>query len=556
MGMELFGINFDLEFASYILEEAELTVIVSAPQETLGQIGFSEDCEKLLSMDFNSRKSIEHHLAYLGLDFYCIIVNALKSQIFFASGGYSSRPLFYKIEAGKIAVRDNLPRFIDLRTLFDNLCLDWIVGYLSTTISTGPFENRSDTKCIHSGWDKISGGNCLILDSSHTEGRFSSFDNIFQGLGSSTLNNDFNALSESIDERLLSLSTIGKMCTEFSGGIDSGIVFSRAKKMLGDRFIGGLTSEYPFFEFRREVFFRDEILNFAGGTTQALDATQMLPFSRLLDVPYHDEPTVNSTSWGQIAHAVSKASEIGARVLCHGHGGDVIFLHSPQTNSAATNAHTFPTWIPKKLAATIRLRSEFDITSLSLRMPSGIGSMWHPSMLEPGFFSTVGTAKSPHMRYTSGLISRNTLRSAAVLWNQHDPKSLERHIQKPIGKLAFPNSLPNIVWARPGKVNHLANVYRGAILNADDIRFLVSSYGEVLSLIGIDPNAYSLAANNAVEGINSGCHFFSKALGLLVWVHSHISSNTDSADREFTQAYENPNRWCIRFSTNEQLRVD
>ena len=98
-------------------------------------------------------------------------------------------------------------------------------------------------------------------------------------------------------------------------------------------------------------------------------------------------------------------------------------------------------------------------------------------------------------------------------------------MQKPIAHAAFGSDLPPEVWKRPGKVNHIGNVFRGAKAAADDIRDLARTYAEVLGVAGIAPARFIAYADAVAGGHHAANPFFSQALSVLVWAHSSIRTS-------------------------------
>lgn len=505
---------------AYSSEKDGIALQVLAPPETWhADPAFGQHCERLFDLDGANCHDVGSKLAFLGFSFCVLISDARRKKVLIANGANSLLRLYFRTDQKRLRIADRLPPPGSLSELLDVVNRQELVRFLACAWSSGPFEVSFTSESIRRDWQRLPNSHYMVFDAYSTAAPARPFDNIFNALDAGGLSpaGAVETLRHALDEHLRRLASTGKLAAEFSGGIDSGIVYARSSALLGHDFIGGVTAEYPFPEFRREKPFRDAIVASAGGSVHLADPARMLPFQRLKQVPCHDEPSVGSTSWGQFAEAVNVARRAGAGVLLNGHGGDLAFLVPPTAPLRHAGLGEVPDWIPQRLAMEVAGAAEDAIDRMNGFIP-GLSGYWHPGMFEAGYLGRYANAESPSVRYTSGLVSRDVARAALQLWMLEPERA--RHVQKPIAHAAFGRDLPLDVWQRPGKVNHIGNVFRGAKAAAGDIRDLVRDYAEVLGVAGIAPARFIAYADAVASGHHAANPFFSQALSVLVWAHS------------------------------------
>lgn len=518
------AIDLAPDHLAYSSHRGGVTVQVWAPPEAwLGNSAFHAHCERLSDLDGASARQVGARLGFLGFSFCLVVVDPRRRKTLIAAGANSLLRLYFRHEEGRLRVSDRLPAAASLSELMGVINRKELVRFLAGAWSSGPFELRFSSDSIRTDWQRLPGSHYLVVDERPNAAPPQPFDNIFNDLNhwGMSLDGAVDAVRHAVDAHLRRLAAVGRVAAEFSGGIDSGIVYARSSALLGREFVGGVTADYPFFEFRREKPFRDAIVTLAGGTVHGADPCKMLPFQRLKEVPYHDEPSIGSTSWGQFAEAVNVARGLGAGVLLNGHGGDLVFLVPPTAPLRFCGLRDVPDWIPGQLVTDIAGEAECDIDRMNGFIP-GLSGYWHPGMFEAGYLGRYANAESPSVRYASGLVGRDVARAALQLW-AFDPERA-RQVQKPIAHAVFGHDLPAEVWRRPGKVNHVGNVFRGAKAAASDILHLAEAYAPVLDVIGIAPDGFVAAAQAAAGGRHASNPFFSQALSILIWVHGSVGA--------------------------------
>lgn len=515
-----------------------ITLIVGVPDEILFGSEFGASIKKLFDLFYADKCDIEEKLSFLGLHFSLVVFDTRSGRLFMATGASSYIKLYFKKSKSGLEISDCLPKIDSIADAENLLHIGQLVNFLAGAWVSGPFEFRYENECIRKDWLCVPSGHFVILDPLISTFRAKPFDNIFNKLlhGEISEREAASNLRESVDLHIKNIGKLGPVAAEFSGGIDSGIVLARSSKLLGSNFKGGLTSNYPFFEFSREQIFRDKILNHVDSVSSDINHEEMLPFSRISDVPMHDEPSVGSTSWGQFSAAIRSANRLGARVLMTGHGGDTIFLIPPSSKIDILQSRTIPDWVSKKLKGQLTEVAESAVDYINKIVQPGFGGLWHPSMFEPGYLPRYASSEFPYVRYTSGLISRDSLRAAATLWFKN-PK-IDKYIQKPFGYLVFGGDLPKEIWTRPGKVNHLANIYRGSKLASESILNLTLRYSRIFELVDVSPGKFIAFTKGVIEGRDSGNQMFSQFLSVLIWLNSHFSSNSSIESKKNVFTYK------------------
>lgn len=505
-------------------ENNGVAVIISVPAETSLGSEFARNTDGLFDLLLGDECDVDEKLSCLGLSFSLIVLDTRNGRVFLATGANSYLRLYFKRSNDRLEIRDCLPKIDSISEARNIINSGQLVKFIAGTWAAGPFEFCYEIESIRKDWFRVPSGHFVIIEPSNPMFSARPFDNIFNrfSVDSFTDREATSIFRDSVDKHIELLGKVGPVAVEFSGGIDSGVVFARSTKLLGSNFKGGITSNYPFFEFRREQPYREKILRYVKGCSTDVSHEEMLPFLRIPDVPSHDEPSVGSTSWGQFSAANRSASRLGASVLLTGHGGDVIFLISPSSKIKMVKSRPVPSWIPKKLIGQLTEASQDSIDYINRIVQPGFGGHWHPSMFEPGFLPRYASSESPSVRYTSGLVSREILRAAASFWFR-SPK-MHEYIQKPLGYLAFGDNLPKDVWTRPGKVNHLGNVYRGAKISGMNILELARKYSSVFELIDVLPKRFIEFTKGVIEGRDSGNQIFSQFLSVLIWLNSHFLS--------------------------------
>ena len=117
---------------------------------------------------------------------------------------------------------------------------------------------------------------------------------------------------------------------------------------------------------------------------------------------------------------------------------------------------------------------------------------------------------------------------------------LKTHHDKSLAHVAFAEDVPIALWARPGKVDHLGIVYRGAIAARKELLLLARRNSEITRLLGLRPDSFLNFSEQATRGIASGNLLFSVILAVILWAdRPHRRSNAEVELQRFLYDSEN-----------------
>lgn len=448
---------------------------------------------------------------------YAVVVIERQSGLVHLIAGYKNTyPLYFSADSGQIEVADEMPCASPAERL---PCIDQdgFADFIARAVVAGPYELSTDTVTLDRRWKMVPPGQRLTLD---RRGQFIAsgiVDHLFKDVHVAIppLAEARQALRESVDARLLYLAANATLVSEFSGGIDSSIVRARCIARISHRYRGGITCRFPYPEFVRETEMQAAVLTHEPGPVAVIDHRDFLPFAGLTALPWHSAPTLASTAWGAFASTTRAAHRAGANLVLNGHGGDTLFRWHPAETLRYALPNDLSRWVGPRLFGQVAARAEAIAAGLNAAPGEGFGGLWHPGMFDPAQPTVMVRSGLPGMDYVSGLASRETLRAAARFWlasPTHAPS-----VQKPFAHAAFATDLPDALWRRPGKVDHLGIVYRGAVAACGDINALARRSGDLLDALGVRCGVFTQVADNATRAIDSGNPMFSIVMAVLLW---------------------------------------
>ena len=507
----------DLREMPVVVREGGRVALVQASEHVRIQPGFAASMKRLCGLASWTGEGLTAALAFLELDFTLALLDLEAGGASFAAGHRSSKQWFWQLAGNTLQLRDSLPRPESRADALARLDERRLHSFIASGWATGPFEYSDSPHSIDRDWMRIPSGMHMQLGARGRDISLAAFDNIFSDLDEvGTAVDAAQALRDAVTDHLTRLAGTGPLCSEFSGGIDSGIAIVSARRELPDHFIAGLACQYPYSEFQREALYRDAIATHAGIDTRALAPEGFLPFSSLDTVPPHDEPTLVSTSWCQFQSSTRTAASLGARVVLTGHGGDTLFRFGPDMPLSAHIHADAATWFPRELANHIGEQAHHIAAHLNGVSAQAMGGWWHPAMFDPGLPARFVASAGIDVNLVSGLVSRDTLRAAARLWRTCPV--LATNVQKPFAHHVFGDLLPDLVWARAGKVDHLGTVYRGVRQAGPALARLIDDNAACLAGLGVTASALHRFLRGAVRGEDSGNPVFSQLLAILIWL--------------------------------------
>lgn len=452
----------------------------------------------------------------LGLAYAVVAIERDGGTVTLAAGHKNLFPLYFAHRADGLAIRDTLPwAASDERLHYLNQ--DGFADFIARTIVSGPYELSVHPVTLDRRWQALPPGQRLALGRDGRVLESGIADRVFEGIHDALppVAQAVDELRAALDQHLLRLAEHGFVASEFSGGIDSSIVRARCLARIAPHYRGGVSCRFPYLEFTREGAMQDAVLAHAPGAVAIIPHHGFLPFAAMADVPWHDAPTLASTAWGAFSTAASAARRAGAHILLNGHGGDTLFRWHPCQAIQYGLPADLAGWLTPRMLRQVEERAQAIAAGLNAAPGEGCGGLWHPGMFDPCHPTAMVRAGVAGMDYTSGLASREVLRAAARLWLANPPRDVS--VQKPFAHAAFGADLPDALWRRPGKVDHLGIVYRGAIAARHDILRLTRRSADLLDTLDLRRGICQRTAEAATSGIDAGNPMLSILLAVLRW---------------------------------------
>ena len=238
-------------------------------------------------------------------------------------------------------------------------------------------------------------------------------------------------LRVAVDEHLTDVVGADPVTCEVSGGIDSGIVAARARKLFGDRLLAGISLVSPYYELRREIKFIEAVADLSVLPIRRVDPSRCLPFSALHQVPIHDEPNLTAIPWRLLWESLESSRQCGARVHLHSIGGDQMFLDAPAFFSALKapcRSFSFLKWRARRQVyrSVAAIRAHYFGHKRSSYFPRGllIYDGWTDRYIAPRMA----------LRDEPGLVSWKILRLAEALRRRN---CYSKEISKPLPRLCL-----------------------------------------------------------------------------------------------------------------------
>lgn len=475
----------------------------------------------------------KHLFSALNLAYSIVSVELLSGVITLIAGHNNFYPLYFRNDSGNLRIRDSLP-CIDPDERLNYIDQNGFADFIARTVVTGPYEWSNHSVTFDRRWRIVPPGKRLKISADGNESGSETIDHLFQGIRDTTLQlaQGIENLRGSIDLHLISLARRGLVASEFSGGIDSSLVRARCIARIGTRYQGGITCKFPYAEFAREGEMQRAVLKHNPGPITTIDYRSFLPFAELARVPWHSSPNLASTAWGTFSSGAWAAQRIGAQFLLSGHGGDTLFRIHPEKKVEYQLPPDISRWLPPALYQEVSDRAEH--IAMDLNAPGadeGFGGIWHPGLFDAYQPAALLRSGVPGIHYVSGLVSRDVLRAAAQLWLLDPPRN--EQMQKAFANSVFGDDLPDSLWQRPGKVDHLGIVYRGAIAAREEIMEIVGQSKELFDALGISKRRLSAFADAATRGVDSGNPMFSIMLAISLWANQTKPNPTIRRGEQF-----------------------
>lgn len=319
------------------------------------------------------------------------------------------------------------------------------------------------------------------------------------------------ALRAATDRRIANLCTESTATSDLSGGIDSGIISARAARLLGERYLGGvsLLTQYP--ELQREQEFVSAVCRHSNLSTAVLDVQAHLPFANLTTTPIHDEPSMSCLPWALFAASLGLARERGSRVHLHGIGGDQVFCAlSPQflTRFSLADGLNFIAW-PARLDVR-RHKAEMRRRYLD----ADPGCLSQGLLLYDGWIDRY-VAPRIGVRHEGVFVDLHVLLSCLAL---RALNPYEADLPKMMPRRVFAADLPPEVLARRGKAGFDGVYQRGLRTHLAETTALIEGEAPLLAACGIKSKRLIAGLRQcAREGWGSAATPLFSALAWVTW---------------------------------------
>ena len=440
----------------------------------------------------------------LDLDFLIFAADETTGSMTIVAGPRDSFQWWLDIGKNGVSVSDS-PRS-------SKVCFDGLSDFIACGLEIGPFDLSSTHYSFYDSVYRISHGSILTRKRGSSYFDRVSVDWISPNANNSCMSAVKTEVSDSLDSHLIGALSVGPVAVEASGGIDSGIVLSRAKKLTTYQDATfGVAASYPFQEFKLEHKYRNLISEHCG--CKLLEYSESsLPFDASDCVEYHPHPALLSGSWKQTMGMTSLTQEQGGKVLLSGHGGDRLFLSPPRK-----------TILPEQLqsrnrSSMLKASLSRDVHNARTRLREMFGQSWNASTFEPGWLCMFAGSKKNKVNRFSGLLSRRLISSMVNAWNYID--DIPRTGQKPLARWLFEDELPEQVWNRSGKIDHLGLSYRGATNNGHVLLKIFQKNREILKKSRVDIRAIMNRLRAFSLGRDVGNRELNGLLSIAFWLNS------------------------------------
>ncbi len=451
---------------------------------------------------------------WLDLDYALAVTCRRSGTLHVAVGPRGGNRWYVRAEGNVLRLYDRLVSAIDSVPSPDDVSNERLVDFFANAASVGPFDLASGNSATLRSYQTIRRGCYRAWREGQAVEEFCAIHQEPQRTEIRELprQDAIQSVRDAVDQHLERVCASPVAAVEVSGGIDSGIVFARLIATRGLDRVVPISMEYPYPEFSRESRFRAGLLAMHRARSLPLAGNELLPFANLEELPAHDEPAALLSAWNQSRLANRAAHEHGAAVLFTGQGGDRLFATLPDGIAPALPRIELPAWMSTTLQQAIRSRA----TAWRAEYLNANALCDPPlSALESPWMNRYARA-SPEQEYCSGLVSRAVVRALQAV-RGHYTGAREWRCQKPLAHAIFGEALPDNVWTREGKVNHLGLIYRGARLNRECINDHVRAGAAALEPSGVERRGLLKAVEGLTSGVRSAEPMTNAAISICVW---------------------------------------
>lgn len=416
--------------------------------------------------------------ALLEIDFSIVALD-LPGRVLLARGGVGRERLFHRSTRIGLEIQSDLLDDVDPEAI-DRTAFAAYVASAAGPVS-GDLTFTSRTVASSAGWMRcvraavtqidLATGNALVNRASLRPD---------EDLGRLSDDDLAHAMREAVAAHLGRRKPNGPCAVELSGGIDSSIIAATLSRLDPDASHVGIGVTYPYYEFRHEPRYMQDMARKAGIAHVPLDGSDRLLFDPAPSL-VTSEPSLVLMGHAYKALVIDGAARAGAEVLYNGHGGDQLFAMSPYTRESLVRPLDFRLLEPG-LRAQVQGQLEAYRDDLERRDALGQRHYFAGLLLYDGWMEDF--ARGTGLRCEPGLLSLRTLQLSWEMFRR--PQWLDAGIlRKRFARHAFSADLPDSILARRWKVGYDGLYRRGLYRNAARLASLVAQQSDHLSGMGV-----------------------------------------------------------------------
>lgn len=422
--------------------------------------------------------------ALLEIDFAIVAID-LRGHIVLARGGVGRERLFHRASAGMFEVESDLARHVQV----DDVDREAFCAYLASAAGpvSGDLTFTTRTVASHAGWARCvrAAITRIELATGKVEVLQSSLD---PDPGLCSLSDDELgvAMRDAVTDHLRRRAPEGACAVELSGGIDSSIIASTLTRLNPARETVGVGVVYPYYEFRHERRYMEDIARSARLQRIEVDGRHCLLFD---PTSGGDQPT-GEPSLVQMGKAykrlvIETAAGAGAGALFNGHGGDQLFAMSPYTTDSLIRRVDY-SLIDAGLNRDVHGQLEAYRDNLEKRHNAGQRHYFAGLLLYDGWMEDF--ARGTGIRCEPGLLSVRTLQLSWEMFRRDNWRDTGI-LRKRFARHAFRADLPDSIIQRRWKVGYDGLYRRGLYRNAPRLANLLASQSDHLRAMGVRVDA-------------------------------------------------------------------
>jgi hypothetical protein len=299
-----------------------------------------------------------------------------------------------------------------------------------------------------------------------------------------------------------------------------------ARNVLGQRFLGGVFADQPYYEFRLEKNFAQSVADYGGFELLPSNPSMAVCWAALRDRRMNVnvcEPSCLIPFWGQVLMGYHFVQSYRRPVIFTGLGGDRLF----QMKEPLFRLPEMPTWLSATQWEATHGELQYISKWLSApeRNPSGYG------FVNPWFWHTMDLFH-PGAHYYSPLCARRVIAAFDDLRqmlgsNVFCAKTTTRttRIQKPLAHAVFAGYLPEMLWLRRSKIDFNGLFYRFWLKSGRQLIPIVKRMAPHLEALGINSKILLKRVVDMTEGRHSADIMLNAVVTYSFWLDRFLTAS-------------------------------